>query len=163
MWRGAEPRSDSSNRLCPQAPCQPAEGGSVSEGRGYRCGGGAAQGQFQPGASLPPRPCRSSQARLGPPLRARQAAASRSRCPRAGCGSAARQHRRAGSGVLGSGPALPASRLPRPAAGELAGPASALRYPAGCRRSPPPAECMRLTLLCCTWREERMGEEGAPG
>lgn len=29
------------------------------------------------------------------------------------------------------------------------------------RRAPPPAECMRLTLLCCTWREERMGEEGA--
>lgn len=120
------------------------------------------------GSSSRPRRTRPAPAAASRPAPARPSALlkrrrARCRCPQAGRGSAARRHRRARSGALGSGPALPASRLPGPAAGELAGPAPALRCPAGCRRSPPPAECMRLTLLCCTWREERMGEEGAPG
>lgn len=113
------------------------------------------------GAPAPPRAA-ARRPRPGPPLR------SLPRPPRRGAV--------AGAGIRDAAAAVP--QLPSP---PRPGPARACsRLPAGgggggcgrargglgrpqpqARRAPPPAECMRLTLLCCTWREERMGEEGA--
>ena len=142
------------------------KGGAERGGAPPRARGGAAQGSSAARPRPAPPPCRSSEAPPRPaPLFAPQAAAARSRCRsrclRGGGGAAASPEPRAHPGPARAlRPRLPGRRRRRRLRASVRGPGRPQPQP---RRAPPPAECMRLTLLCCTWREERMGEEGALG
>lgn len=110
-----------------------------------------------------PAPAAAPRPRPGPPLRAPRASAAPCRCSRARCGRAARRPQRARAERRAPAPhSPPPAFLGRRRASSRARPLlpGLPPVPGGPR---PPAECMRLTLLCCTWREERMGEEGARG